>query len=134
MRKLASAIRFLACTACLFVLAARPTAAAELQLSEATPWLVKNAGPQQAKGVIYWMNGYTKDPPVFDRFRLPPYFLKTLSQQGWDVINTKVPARRATMMPWELGPQAVDFVRRRVRDLRASGYKRVVVAGHSWGG
>jgi dienelactone hydrolase len=110
---------------------------ASVALIEATPFLVHAPlGPGAAKGVVYFVSGY---PPghgiMVDAFEAVPYFLKTLADQGWDVIVAKVPqaeeaaARGAAMV--DAGAAAIA---QRVAALHAQGYRRIVAGGHSWGG
>jgi len=112
---------------------------AELRLSESSPWLAKNNGPTTSKGIIYFIGGHIWPPPPDGR-GIAPYFLKTLGEQGWDILRAKVPYRSALPpgvgrpLPWLLAPGAALFVKRRVSELRAQGYRRVILAGHSWGG
>jgi pimeloyl-ACP methyl ester carboxylesterase len=114
-----------------------PSGGAPLQLIEATPWLVKNAGPEKAKGVIYFVRGYTPYEPSRDDFAIPPYFLKSLNAAGWDVIQAKVPHSEPDS---ELAAglrrvgRTEPFVRERLAALKKDGYRKVVLGGHSWGG
>jgi pimeloyl-ACP methyl ester carboxylesterase len=106
----------------------------ELKLIEGTPWLSSETrGPDAAKGVIYFARGYGWRVKTADDYLAAPYFLKTLSSNGWDVIVAKVPYS-VSERGIELVPRGAAFLRRRVRELKAQGYKRVVLAGHSWGG
>src|SRR5262249_4794185 len=104
-----------------------------------SPWLVKNNGPTTSKGIIYFIGGYVWPPPP-DGLGIVPYFFKTLGEQGWDVVRAKGPYRSALPpgvsqpLPSLLAPGAALFVKRRVSELRAQGYRRVILAGHSWGG
>ena len=123
--------------------AIRTSAGAELKLPEATPWLVQPPrGPAEAKGVIYFVRGwgYPRGVPgaprggeQLDRFRGAHYLLKTLSENGWDVISAKFPYRPTSQYSFEFVPGAAAFVKRRVRELKEQGYRRVIIAGPSWG-
>ena len=109
--------------------------AANFRLLEFTPWLVENHGPAKAKGVIYFILGWS-GRPTLDNHLLAPYFLKTLSENGWDVVATKIPQHLpnqdfAVLGTYEAAP---SIVRTRVQQLKADGYRRVILAGHSWGG
>ena len=60
--------------------------------------------------------------------------MKTLNDDGWDVIAAKYPyspayAERAA----NLSSRAVPHLQRRTGELRAQGYKKVIVIGQSWG-
>jgi hypothetical protein len=114
-----------------------PADAPPLKLVEATPWLVENAGPAKAKGVIYFIRGYFAATPTRDDYRLPPYFLKSLNAAGWDVIDARVAHDEPNPGPGRTLQQAgraVPFVRRRLAALKQDGYRKVVLAGPSWGG
>jgi pimeloyl-ACP methyl ester carboxylesterase len=112
-----------------------PTSGPELRLLEFTPWLLSNAGPEKAKGVIYLVRGWSR-PGGLDEYLLAPYLMKRLSEQGWDVVAAKVPKalpNQDSAFGIDLGRRATPFVRQRVKELKEQGYKRVVLAGHSWG-
>ena len=114
---------------------AEPTASDQpLQLLETKAWLVgPTKGPARAKGVIYFVAGYSPERQMLDEFRLVPYYLKSLADDGWDVVRAKLPSDIAGRRGLEnvgLGALAIG---RRVAELNAAGYKRVIVAGHSWG-
>ncbi len=69
-----------------------------------------------------------------DDFWLPPYFLKTLNDNGWDVVEAKFPRRLETVgRAWLTARGYALTIARRVKELRAQGYRRVVVGGHSLG-
>src|SRR5690349_20137451 len=93
-------------SACLFALIVLPRTFADTayaqpdKLVERGPWLTMQIGPENAKGVIYYIRGWgfpTGNGPMggvlLDSFQLLPYFIKTLSEQGWDVIAAKYPNR-----------------------------------------
>jgi hypothetical protein len=74
---------------------------------------------------------------VADDFHIVPYFVARLNADGWDVLGAKFPdAFQFYRNPRlaELASIAVPFVRKKLSSLRDSGYRRVVLAGHSWGG
>jgi len=106
-----------------------------VRLLETNAWLIgPNRGPAQAKGVIYFVAGFSPASPARDDFRLAPYFLKSLADDGWDVVRAKLPHDVAGALSSEYVGGAAQTIRRRVAELKAEGYKRVVAAGHSWGG
>ena len=53
-------------------------------LNEYQPWLTEYHGPAAARGVI-------PRHPTDDNFDGLPYFLGSLSHQGWDIIGAQVP-------------------------------------------
>ena len=128
------ALRMRGCVGSKLTEAARH-AGENLKLVEFTPWLTHNRGPQTAKGVIYFLRGWSGGSGFDDNF-VAPYFFKRLSEQGWDVIGAKFPYRPAGRLVSAslslLGPTE-QFVRRRLGELKAQGYRRIVLAGHSWG-
>jgi pimeloyl-ACP methyl ester carboxylesterase len=109
--------------------------AGDFRLLDFTPWLVNNKGPESAKGVIYFILGWT-GRPTLDEHRLVPYFLKTLAENGWDIVATKVPQQlpNQDITGWGSRVAAPPIVRKRIQQLKADGYRRVILAGHSWGG
>lgn len=107
------------------------SARSELKLVETRPWLVAaDRGPAEAKGVVYFVRGYGT---TVDAFAPVPYFIKTLSDEGWDVIAAKVPQGTSKDAAIEVVGAGAAFMRRRMSDLKGQGYKRVVLSGHSWG-
>jgi dienelactone hydrolase len=115
----------------------RVISVASVNLIEATPFLVHAPlGPGAAKGVVYFVAGY---PPghgtMIDAFHAVPYFLKTLADQGWDVIVAKMPqAEEGAVRGAAVVDAGAAAIAQRVAALRAQGYRRVVAGGHSWGG
>jgi pimeloyl-ACP methyl ester carboxylesterase len=106
----------------------------ELKLVEGKPWLSSETrGPEGARGVIFFVRGYAWTATTTDNYLAVPYFLRTLSSNGWDVIVGKVP-QGMKLQGTEIVTRGAAFMRRRVRELKEQGYKRVVLAGHSWGG
>jgi dienelactone hydrolase len=108
----------------------------KLKLVEFPAWLTKNSGPEKAKGVIYFIRGWggvTTGGGSLDEFRLVPYFVKALADNGWDVIGAKFPNTPTKRHSADFVPAGVTFVEARVKELKSQGYKRVVLAGHSWG-
>jgi pimeloyl-ACP methyl ester carboxylesterase len=132
-----------ACVEQTLVLAARSAAIAppkvdqELKLDEQMPSLIKpNGGPGKAKGIIYFVAGYGA-PDNLDEFHLAPYVLKRLTDNGWDLIAARIPNREASLGSEAAAyqvPSSAAFVVRRLRALKSEGYKRIVLAGFSWGG
>ena len=114
---------------------ATSTLGPDWHLREFTPWLVKNSGPKNAKGAVLFIRGFGIGP-VFDDFHMVPYFIRTLSENGWDVIGAKVPygsVDPATLDVHDMGVATARYANRRIRELKAQGYRRVVLGGHSWG-
>ena len=109
--------------------------APNFRLSEFTPWLVQNRGPANAKGVIYFILGWT-GRPLLDSYRLVPYFLKSLFENGWDVVASRVPQNlpHQDIAGWASHAAAPTIVRNRLQQLKQDGYHRVILSGHSWGG
>ena len=103
----------------------------ELKLVEASLWLTaKNRGPEEAKGIIYFVRGWA--PKRLPSFVPGPYILKTLSEGGWDVLSASEPHGFPGLATDAVG-RAAAFMRRRVSEFKKQGYKRVILAGHSWG-
>jgi triacylglycerol esterase/lipase EstA (alpha/beta hydrolase family) len=102
------------------------------EAGEASPWLsAKTLGPGEAKGIVYFVHGYAPEAPR--SFQPMPHYLRTLSEKGWDMLAARVPLAMDGIRSYEVVTRGAAFMRRRVRELKAQGYKRVVLAGHSWG-
>src|SRR5262249_53533757 len=104
------------------------------RLVEAVPWLVQNRGPDKAKGVIYFTHGFDRHSPMVDEYRPIYFFVKTLNDEGWDVIGAKYPFspsydERSVNLAYLAAPQ----LQQRARGLRTQGYKQVIFMGQSWG-
>ena len=109
----------------------RPPPVAGVTLNEFQPWLTTWRQPSAAKGVIYFMRGYSPWYRTDDDYHPMHFFLASLSHAGWNIIGAQVPyARRYTQADHSrLGA----YIAERSRQLRREGYKRVIVGGHSWG-
>jgi pimeloyl-ACP methyl ester carboxylesterase len=109
----------------------------EVKLQEFRPWLVQHQKvPAQAKGVIYFIRGASPGL-TFTSGQAAPFFCKTLSESGWDVIGARLPKEQVDSLITPLRflvRQTAAFVHRRVNELKGEGYKRVILGGHSWGG
>ncbi|MDA1089857.1 MAG: hypothetical protein O3A85_06050 [Proteobacteria bacterium] len=106
----------------------------ELRLTEFTPWLVKTNGPKAAEGIIYFMRGWGPPAKALSDTRWAPYFLKTLSENGWDVLEATPPRGPTDWKQRKAATAAAMFVKRRAGELKQQGYRRVILAGHGWGG
>jgi hypothetical protein len=106
-----------------------------IPLYEATPWLAPPPrGPAGAKGVIYFVRGFRYPGGALDRFRMAPYLLETLADLGWDIIEAKLPQNiENSGISYRLAGGVAATIAKRARDLRAQGYRRVVVGGQSFG-
>jgi pimeloyl-ACP methyl ester carboxylesterase len=112
---------------------AKATPPSSTELIEFTPWLIREVGPATAKGVVYFIRGWSVGLGL-DDFRLTPYATQSLATGGWDVIGAKYPNRSIGPHDnYASVPAAAEFVRARAAALKAQGYKRVIVAGQSWG-
>lgn len=103
-----------------------------LELDEYTPLKVHNKGPDKARGVVYFIDGLDKDDRMRDDFRATyPIVYEMNRRFGWDVIEAKFPNRA----DYEMSsiPQSSKYVMARLTQLRAEGYKHIVLAGQSWG-
>jgi dienelactone hydrolase len=103
-----------------------------ISLLEYTALRVKNQTPTSAEGVIYYIDGTDVDMPVRDDFRATfPYIFSLNQRHGWNIISAKFPesAKHAD----NAAPRAAAFLKNRVTELKAQGYKRVIVGGQSWG-
>ena len=110
------------------------SAGTEVQLIEQHPWLARNdLGPGDAKGVVYFVTGWVTRGNR-DDWKLAPYILKTLSENGWDVIKAKIPFKYAGRISGVgVGSVIARSLPQRVKELKDKGYRRVVLFGHSAG-
>ncbi len=109
----------------------------ELQLYEFEPWLVNNKGPTESRGLIYFIPGQRLDGPASNRFLLAPHLIKRMNEHGWDVIGAKFPETfryYASPKVRMLASAAAPYVIQRVNHFKSTGYRRLILAGHSWGG
>jgi pimeloyl-ACP methyl ester carboxylesterase len=82
-------------------------------------------GPQQAKGVVVWSHGRSINS---EDYQSPtPIYLKSLREDGWDVMRFDRLARNDSL--GESTKHLVDHV----AELKHRGYKRVLLAGQSFG-
>ncbi len=88
-------------------------------------------GPEQALGVLIWSPGAGDNGqhPRADTGDVP-YILDWLYNDGWDVVYMHRHGPRL----FEDRPRHAAAIRQAAADLRADGYKRVIVAGQSSGG
>lgn len=102
-------------------------------LTEFVPWLTANRGAATAKGIIYFIRGWSEGLGL-DDFHLAPYIMSRLNTAGWDVIVAKYPQGDVpSHMRYDSVPGAADFLKNRANALKNQGYKRIVVSGQSWG-
>src|SRR5246127_959826 len=82
-------------------------------------------GPERSKGVIVWNHG--RSLTVEDSESPTPPFLRVLREGGWDALRFDRPRDGDTL---------IDSTRRlvdHVAELKHKGYRRVVLAGQSFG-
>jgi pimeloyl-ACP methyl ester carboxylesterase len=82
-------------------------------------------GPERSKGVIVWNHG--RSLTVEDSESPTPPFLRVLREGGWDALRFDRPRDGDTL---------IDSTRRlvdHVAELKHQGYRRVVLAGQSFG-
>ncbi len=82
-------------------------------------------GPQQAAGVVVWNHGRSLDAEDYES-PTPPY-LRVLRDSGWDVLRFDR-LRDGDTLGWS-ARRLVDAV----ADLKRRGYRRIVLAGQSFG-
>src|SRR4051794_24716845 len=83
------------------------------------------AGPQKAKGAVVWSHGRSINSE--DSQSPTPAYLSALRDDGWDVMRFDRMSQGDTLS--ESSKKLVDHV----AGLKRSGYKRVVLAGQSFG-
>jgi hypothetical protein len=98
----------------------KPTMWVEPATPERTP-----LGPAQASGAVIWAHGLSMHDED-SRSPTPPY-VKALAEQGWDTF------RLNRLREAESLSGTASRLARAARDLRAQGYRRIGVAGQSFG-
>jgi dienelactone hydrolase len=87
-------------------------------------------GPAQAKGLVLWSHGVSGDKEQFAS--PPPPVVRRLATAGWDVI--RINRNNLYEKGWATsGPRHRDDAIERSRTAKAQGYKRVMLAGQSYG-
>lgn len=88
-------------------------------------------GPAKAVGVILWSHGLAGTAPQYQF--APPPIITEFAKADWDVM--KIQRNPIFEDGWgHAGRLHVDYVVEQARKARAAGYKRVIVAGQSYGG
>src|ERR1700758_1972542 len=82
-------------------------------------------GPERAKGVLVWSHG--RSVTAEDSESAPPPFLRVLRDGGWDVLRFDRPREDDPLT--DSTRRLVDHVAR----LKHKGYRRIVLAGQSFG-
>ncbi|HEV2055196.1 MAG TPA: alpha/beta fold hydrolase [Methylomirabilota bacterium] len=89
------------------------------------------AGPDRANGIIIWNHGISGTNPSW-RAPAPPAF-RLLQARGWDVIMLKRHHLAETMPGGPLN-RSVERTQQEAAAQRKFGYRKVVLAGQSFGG
>ena len=88
-------------------------------------------GPERALGIVIWNHGISGTGP---QYQVPPALVMRLLQaKGWDVIKINRNNLGETSVEASLR-RAVDRTLEEVKAQRQRGYRRVVLAGQSFGG
>ena len=82
-------------------------------------------GPAQARGVVVWSHGRSLDSE--DMLSRSPLYLRTLREAGWDVVRFERRRVGDTL------PASSAALAHRADSLKGQGYRRVVLAGQSFG-
>lgn len=105
---------------------------APIQLSEYNPLKVKNVGPARAKGIVYFIDGLDSNNRTRDDYHATyPYIYGLNTRHGWDVIAAKFP--NSQRYSFRSIPGSSEYLLARLAELRARGYRKIVLAGQSWG-
>lgn len=88
-------------------------------------------GPERAHGIVIWNHGLSGTQVQWSA--PPPPLLRLLQRRGWDVIAIKRHNLADGQSERSL-PRAVERTLAEARQQRQSGYRRVVLAGQSFGG
>jgi pimeloyl-ACP methyl ester carboxylesterase len=88
-------------------------------------------GPEQAKGIVIWNHGISATTEQW-RAPVPPVF-RLLQVRGWDVVIIK--RHNLAEANWNVSLySSVGRTLEQVRHERQRGYRRIVLAGQSFGG
>jgi hypothetical protein len=88
-------------------------------------------GPERALGIVIWNHGISGTSP---QYQVPPALVMRLLQaKGWDVIKINRNNLGETSAEASLR-RAVDRTLEEVKAQRQRGYRRIVLAGQSFGG
>jgi pimeloyl-ACP methyl ester carboxylesterase len=88
-------------------------------------------GPAQATGMVLWSHGVSGDNEQYRN--PPPPIVRRLATTGWDVI--KINRNNLHERGWtSSGVRHRDDAIERVNAAKARGYKKVILAGQSYGG
>ncbi|HEY1721081.1 MAG TPA: alpha/beta hydrolase [Magnetospirillaceae bacterium] len=88
-------------------------------------------GPQNAVGLIIWSHGVNGKEAQYQY--PPPQSLRALVTAGWDIV--KINRNPLFEQGWiTTGQQHVSYVVQQIGAAQQYGYKRVIVAGVSYGG
>jgi pimeloyl-ACP methyl ester carboxylesterase len=102
-------------------------------LTEYAPLKTHDRGPTKAEGVIYFIDGLDSTERLPDDFIATyPYLYDLNNKSGWDVVSAKYPNSESDIA--NSVSRSVPYVFSRVQSLKRQGYKKVVLAGQSWGG
>ncbi len=82
-------------------------------------------GPDAARGVVVYSHGRSLTGE--DSESPAPTYLRYLARDGWDVLRFNRPSAEDAL------PVSAQDLGRRVQALKAQGYRRVVLAGQSFG-
>ncbi|MDB5526037.1 MAG: hypothetical protein JWM58_3800 [Rhizobium sp.] len=103
-----------------------------LELKEYTPLKVRNKGPALAEGIVYFVDGLDSYNRSRDDYRATyPYLYGLNTKADWDVINAKFP--NAERYSFRSIPRSSKYLLGRLQQLKAQGYRKIVLAGQSWG-
>jgi tetratricopeptide (TPR) repeat protein/pimeloyl-ACP methyl ester carboxylesterase len=92
-------------------------------------------GNTTGKTLLYYIHGF--DGRARAHSPLPEYFVGEIQKAlGWDIIDANYPrVLNSQVMRYEASNfGAAAFLARRLKELKAKGYARIIVGGQSWGG
>ena len=88
-----------------------------------------------AKTLLYFIHGFGGSQPLHSP--VVPYYVEGIQQAtDWDVIDADFPHQIDTQLMYGEADKiaAASYVERRLKELKAKGYQRIVVGGQSIGG
>lgn len=111
--------------AALLLLAAGPARAVEAWLAAAVPGHAE-LGPARARGAVIWLHG--RSATGEDALAPTPPYIAALGAGGWDAF------RFNRLRPGDTLAATPAALLKQVRRLKQEGYRRVALAGQSFGG
>lgn len=90
--------------------------------------------PKGRKTLLYFIHGFSGSPRMHSP--MEHYFVRRIQEaEGWDIIDADFPFKLDSQLMYGEASKlaAATYVARRIKELKAQGYERIVVGGQSVG-